>query len=339
MLQNVRERYTHGMMNVKILATARSFCSNPGEHQDLLRRAGCELILRPPSHPYSAAELAALLVETGAEGAVLGLDHCDESVFSAAKALRVVSRYGVGLDSVDVDAATRHGVVVTSTPGTNSVAVAELAIGLMFALARNLPNLASSARAGTFKRGTGWELTGKTLGLVGYGVIGREVAKRAVGLGMQVLAYDPFFTGDSGQTVMADLSRVLSEAHIVSLHAPLSAATANVINAETIAMMRDGAVLINTARGGLVDEQALYAALTRGRLAGAAMDAFAHEPPEESPLLALENFIATPHVGASTLESVARTGVLAAQNCLAVLQGEACPYIVNPAALEHRKPE
>lgn len=333
------ERYTQPIMNLKILATARSFCSTPGEHQDLLRRAGCELILRPPSHPYSAVELAALFSETGAHGAVLGLDQCDERAFAAAPALRTVARYGVGLDSVDLDAATRHGVIVTNTPGTNSIAVAELTIGLMFALARDLPNLASSAKTGAFRRGTGWELTGKTLGLVGYGVIGREVAKRAVGLGMRVLAYDPFFNGDPGQTEIADLARIFSEAHIISLHAPLSATTANVINAETIAMMRDGAVVINTARGGLVEEGALFTALTSGKLAGAAMDAFAHEPPEESPLLALDNFIATPHVGASTLESVARTGVLAAQNCLAVLRGEPCPSIVNPAALENRKPE
>jgi D-3-phosphoglycerate dehydrogenase len=313
-------------MTYRIVATARSFCNTPGAHHDYLRNHGCEVALRAAAHSLSADELRASV--PGVDGLILGLDRCDASVIAAADALKVISRYGVGVDQVDLAAASRRGIAVTTTPGANSAAVAELTIGLIFALARHIPRVAAAAQRGEWLRPMGWELNGKTLGVVGLGAIGREVASRAAGLGMRVIGYDPI-AGEIAGVERVSLPDLLQRADVVTLHVPLTPETANLINAESIAVMRDGAALINTARGGLVDEDALYDALTAGKLIGAAMDAFQHEPPDGSPLLRLDNFIAMPHLGATTRETTLKLSLLAAQNCVAVLRGEPCPYIIN----------
>lgn len=315
----------------RVLATARSFCRNDGPHLELLRDEGCDVDLGAEERPLGAAALAERI--PGYDGVILGLDDCDASVFAAADRLRVVSRYGVGVDAVDLDAASAHGVVVTNTPGSNAVAVAELAVGLMFALARDLPRTAASAKARHFSRSTGWELAGRTLGLVGYGAIGREVACRADGLGMRVLAYDPYAADDFAPAVASDLEPLLRASDVVSLHAALTPDTRRLMNAERLALMPSRAVLVNTARGDLIDEAALYDALRDGRLAGAALDAFAHEPPTDSPLLDLDTVIATPHLGAATRESTERTALMAARNLADVLHGRSCPHVVNRSAL------
>lgn len=315
------------MTDFRVLATARSFCNMAGEHHTYLKAHGCEVDLRPPTNPMTAAELGALL--PGYDGVVLGLDSCDESALAGADRLRVISRYGVGYDEVDLDAAARKGIAVTNTPGANQIAVAELTIALMFALARQVPLIASAARQNQWKRPTGIELTGKTLGLIGFGAIGREVARRALGIGMLVIAYDPFFKGEFPGVTLVTLEEVISRGQIISLHAALTPENHHLINAERLAQMQPGALLLNTARGGLVDEQALYDALSFGKLRGAAMDAFETEPPENSPLLTLDNFIATPHIGATTHESVERMAMMAARNLVAVLRGEPCESIVN----------
>lgn len=318
-------------MTFRVLATARSFCTTRGPHHDYLREQGCEADLRAPDHPLSAPELAAII--PGYDGVILGLDVCDASVIAAADRLRVISRYGAGYDKVDLEAATQRGIVVTNTPGANRIAVAELTIGLIFSLARRIPQVAANARQGIWTRAQGWELTGKTLGLIGLGAIGREVAQRAQGLGMRVLAYDPYVSAPVNGVTLVELDALLREAHVVSLHCAATPETINLINAERLAQMRPGAYLVNTARGDLVDEDALYQALVSGQLAGAASDVFRREPPEGSPLLALDNFIATLHMGSTTAESVERMALMAAQNLVAVLRGEPCPYVLNPAAL------
>jgi D-3-phosphoglycerate dehydrogenase len=204
----------------------------------------------------------------------------------------------------------------------------------MFSLARSTPQVANAARSGVWKRAPGIELSGKTLGVVGFGTIGRGVAERARALGMRVLAHDPYWRGDTGDVAFTDLGTLLREADIVSLHCALTPETERLINRERIAQMKYGAYLVNTARGDLVDEAALADALRNGKLAGAAADVFHDDPPAGSPLLKLENFIATPHIGATTREAVQRTSMMAAQNLVAVLRGEPCAYIVNAAALE-----
>jgi D-3-phosphoglycerate dehydrogenase len=321
-------------MSYRILVTARSFCNTPGAHHDFLREHGCAADLRAGANPLTADQLRDLI--PGYDGAILGLDHCDASVIECADRLKVISRYGVGVDEVDLEAASRRGILVTNTPGANQTAVAELTIGLLFALARDIPGVASASRTGQWKRSAGWELTGKTLGIIGFGAIGRDVARRAHALGMRVLAYDPVWRGEAEGAQPADLTTVLREADVISLHCALTPETQDLINAQTLSQMKPGAHLINTARGGLVDEVALYDALQSGRLGGAAADTFKQEPPTGSPLLTLDNFIATPHIGATTRESVLRMSMMSAQNLVAALRGEPCDYIVNAERLRRQ---
>lgn len=311
----------------RVLVTARSFANTPGAHQDMLREGGCELDLRAPSHPYKAEQLRELI--SGYDGVILGLDACDASVIERADQLKVISRYGVGVDAVDLQAAAAKGIAVTNTPGANMLGVSELTLGLLFALARQIPQVAAAAKGGAWTRPTGWELSGKQLGVVGFGAIGRDVGKKAVALGMKVLAYDPFWKGEMDGVENASLERVIAESDVITLHCSLTPETANLINTERIATMKDGAYVINTARGELVDEDALYNGLKSGRLAGAAIDAFRVEPPTGSPLLTLDNFIAIPHLGATTRESVQRMAMMASENLLAVLRGENCRYLVK----------
>lgn len=321
---------TRSTEGARVLITARSFRDTEGAHKQLLAAAGCELIACPNEHPLGAAELAQWVGDVDA--AILGLDVVDDQVLAAAPKLRVISRYGVGVDAVDVPACTRRGVVVTITPGANSVAVAELAIALLMALARSIPYHDRAAKLGKWNRVQGMELTGATLGLVGYGRIGREVAQRACALGMRVIAYDPLLPPEAfgGSPVTpCDLDTVLQTSDAISLHLPLTAETHNLIDAAALARMKPTAYLINTARGGLVDEEALYEALAARRLAGAAFDVFSKEPPEASGLVALDNFIAAPHIGSATRQTAARMSLMAAENALAVLRGERPPGVVN----------
>lgn len=322
------------MTNPKILITARSFRNSEGPHKQMLREAGYDLVECPNEHPLPAADLAQWIGDV--DGAILGLDAVTEEVFAAARRLRVISRFGVGVDAVDVPAATRHGVVVTITPGANSVAVAELAIALLLALARCIPYHDRVAKQGKWSRVQGMELSGSTLGLVGLGRIGRGVAQRAAALGMRVLAYDPMLPSASFAEIgvtHCELDDLLAASDAVSLHLPLTPETRNLIDARALARMKPTAYLINTARGGLIDEDALYEALVNRTIAGAACDVFAKEPPEPSGLVALDTFIAAPHIGSATAQTTTRMGMMAAENALAVLRGERPAGVVNPEAL------
>jgi D-3-phosphoglycerate dehydrogenase len=318
-------------LNGKILITARSFRKTEGPHKQILRDAGFELVESPNEQPLAATELAGWLSDV--DGAILGLDAVTEDALAAAVRLRVISRYGVGVDAVDVAAATRHGVVVTITPGANSVAVAELAIALLLALSRSIPYHDRVAKQGKWSRVQGMELSGATMGLVGLGRIGREVAQRAAALGMRVLAYDPLLPteGFAGLPVEpCSLADLLAASDAVSLHLPLTADTRNLIDAQALARMKPTAYLINTARGGLVDEAALNDALVAKKLAGAACDVFAQEPPDAGGLVSLDNFIAAPHIGSATAQTTLRMGLMAAENALAVFRGERPAGVVNP---------
>ncbi|MDR1164729.1 MAG: hydroxyacid dehydrogenase [Deltaproteobacteria bacterium] len=228
--------------------------------------------------------------------------------------LKIVGRAGAGLDNIDVQAAEELGVKVVNTPGLNSNAVAELTIALALSLARHIPQGASSLKEGRWEKKTlaGTEIFGKTMGLVGLGHIGKLVTAKALGLGMRVIAHDPFVAPEeiasSGATPVA-LAEIWREADYISLHLPKTAATQNIVSREVLAQFKPSAFLLNCARGGLVDEEALRAALEAGQIAGAALDVFSSEPPGDSPLLKLPNFIGVPHLGASTLE--AQLGVAA----------------------------
>ena len=229
-------------------------------------------------------------------------------VIKAAHRLKVIGRAGIGVDTIDVAAATTKGVVVMNTPFGNLITTAEHAIALMFALAREIPAANASTHAGKWEKNRfmGMELAGKTLGLIGCGNIGSIVADRAKGLKMKVIAYDPYLSPERAASLgveKAELDDLLTRADIVSLHAPLTEKTRNIVSREAIAKMKRGARLINCARGGLVDEAALREAIESGRLAGAAFDVFEKEPAKESALFGCERIVATPHLGASTTEA------------------------------------
>ncbi len=316
---------------MKILVTARSFRKTPGRHKELLEQSGHQVVESPLDRPLKEAEMVELISDV--DGGILGLDEVTANVIAAGKRLKVISRYGAGVDNVDLAAATASGVVVTNTPGANSIAVAELTLGLMLALARRIPQHHASAKAGSWSRVTGIELAGKTLGIVGLGQVSKEVIARAACFAMRILVHTSF--PDEGLTEAygveyVPLDRLLGEADFVSLHCSLTPERVKLIGERELKAMKPTSCLINTARGELVDEEALYRALREGWIAGAASDVFTQEPPAGNPLLELDNFIVTPHLGAITHESVLRMGVLASENALKVLRGERPLYVVNP---------
>jgi D-3-phosphoglycerate dehydrogenase len=263
----------------------------------------------------------------------------DESLIERAERLKVIGRAGVGVDNVDVDAATRRGIVVANAPESTVVSAAEHAIALMLALARNIPQAHSALKAGSWEkpRFAGIELAGKTLGVLGLGRIGREVARRALGLGMRVVAYDPFVAlerfRELGIEGASFPDEVYSVADVITLHLPLTNETRGLLGAEAFARMRDGVRIVNAARGELVDEEALADAIRTGKVAGAALDVFSSEP-YSGPLLELEQVVVTPHLAASTTEAQDRAGIIIAEQVTAALDGELVSTAVNIPIVE-----
>lgn len=247
-----------------------------------------------------------------------------EKILSAATNLKVIGRAGIGVDNVDIPAATKKGIIVMNTPFGNSITTAEHAIAMMMALARQLPEADASTRASKWEKNRfmGVEVTNKTLGLIGAGNIGSIVADRAIGLRMKVIAFDPFLTPERAQTLgveKVELDDLLARADFITLHTPLIDATRNILNAENLAKTKKGVRIVNCARGGLIDEEALYAALKSGHVAGAALDVFLVEPAENNPLFELPNVICTPHLGASTTEAQENVALQVAEQISAYL--------------------
>jgi D-3-phosphoglycerate dehydrogenase / 2-oxoglutarate reductase len=273
---------------------------------ELLRSAGWNIVLTTKDTLHAEiADADALVVRSATK--------VTPELLEKAPRLRVVGRAGVGVDNIDLEEATRRGVLVMSTPGGNAVSVAEHTFALLLALARQVPRLDKAIHEGRWEKSSaaGTEVRGKTLGLIGLGRIGSEVAVRAEAFDMRVLGYDPYISEAAAREVQVELvplERLLAESDFVSLHTALSPATQNLINANTLAQMKTGARLINAARGELVDEAALAEALRNGKLAGAAVDVFVEEPPKNSPLVGLANVIATPHVAGSTTEAQEEVG-------------------------------
>lgn len=317
---------------MKILVTPTSFLKpENAAAKAKLEAFADEVVYNDLGRPLQAEEILERL--DGVDGYVAGLDYITADVLEKAPgSLKVISRYGAGVDRVDMPAATAKGIQVTNTPGTNSVAVCELAFALMLCAARNIPKLHAAVEKGEWPRSQGIELRGKTLGIVGMGAIGKNLATRAKAFGMTVNAYDPYFDevfAKENGIGKLDLDTVLITSDFISLHVPLNDSTRHMINAEKIAEMKDGAVVINTARGGIIDEQAAADAVKSGKLGGLGLDAFEQEPLIESPLKGLDNVIFTPHTGAHTAEAVSGMGSMAVDNVIAVLSGEDCPYVLN----------
>jgi D-3-phosphoglycerate dehydrogenase len=318
----------------KVLVTARSFRKMEGNHWMVLKDAGYEIITPAQDQPLKEAEMIPLISEVDA--ALVGIDAVTERVIAAASRLKVVSKHGVGVDNIDVPAATRAGVIVTSTPGANQVSVAEMTVALILGLTRKMAYHDTVVKSGGWSRIIGTELAGKTVGVVGLGRIGKEVVLRLKGFQVNFLAYDVYqdkaFAAEHGVGFVT-LDELLADSDIITLHAVLTAESKSLIGEKELALMKSGAYFVNTARGGLVDEQALSVALMENRLAGAGLDVFADEPPKDSPLLKLgEKVLLAPHLGAQTTETVLRMGRMAAENIVQVLSGERPVGLVNPEA-------
>ena len=250
--------------------------------------------------------------------AIRSATKVDKKLVDAASKLKVVGRAGIGVDNVDLPACTNKGIVVMNTPMGNAITTAEHALSMMFSLARHIPQANQTTHAGKWAKSlyTGIELSGKMLGIIGSGNIGSIVATKALGIGLKVQAYDPYLTQDRANSLGIDkveLNYLLSTSDIVSLHVPKTEETENIIDATALNTMKKGAMLINCARGGLIDELALYVALKKGHLHGAALDVFSQEPAKQSPLFELDNIICTPHLGASTQEAQEKVAVQIAE--------------------------
>jgi phosphoglycerate dehydrogenase-like enzyme len=317
-----------------VVITTEALRNAPGAHVDLLRQAGYEV--RYPGKTVLSTEDDTLEALAGHVAVIAGSEPYTERVLAGLPQLRVISRNGVGYDRIDVPAATRRGVAVAITPEGNHQAVAEHTFALLLAVARGIVTNAIDTRAGNWRRRTFFiPLRGKTLGIVGLGRIGRSVAVRGAAFGMRLVAHeeapDLEFV-EKYDVQLADLDTLLSQADFVTLHTPMSPQTQGLINRDSLARMKRGSVLVNTARGGLVDEGALCEALMSGHLAGAGLDVLLVEPPpKDHPLLALDNVIVSPHVAALDERAMVDMSVGAARNIVDLLGGRwPAGSLVNP---------
>jgi D-3-phosphoglycerate dehydrogenase / 2-oxoglutarate reductase len=293
-------------------------------------------------------DVRADLAREGLAGAVEPYDalvvrsqtRVDGPVVDAGTNLKVIARAGIGLDNVDVEAATRRGVMVVNAPQSNILSAAEHTMALLLAVARNVPQANAALRSGAWERERfqGVELHGKTLGVIGLGRVGTMVAQRALAFGMRIVSYDPYVSRERarqmGIELMPDLGALLVQADFVTIHLPRTPDTEGLIGERELALMKEGARLVNTARGGIVDEAALERSLRQGHLGGAALDVFADEPVTDHPLFGLDDVVVTPHLGAATAEAQDKAGIAIAEMVRLALRGEYVPYAVNVAAAE-----
>lgn len=317
---------------MKALVTSTSFLKpQNSKAKALLESFFDEIVYNDLGVPLAGEQILTRL--EGCDAYIAGVDYITADVIEKMpESVKVISRYGVGVDRVDLAAAKAKGIVVTNTPGANSTAVCELAFSLMLCACRNIPQLHQAVTDGLWPRSEGIELAGRTLGIVGMGAIGKRLALRAKAFEMDVVAYDPYFDeafASANGIRRMELDALLSCADVVSLHVPLNDQTKYMINAERIEKMKKGVIIINTARGGLIDEAAAAEALKAGKLGGLGLDAFEQEPLTDSPLKGLPRVIFTPHTGAHTGEAVSNMGMMSVQNAIAVLKGEPCRFILK----------
>jgi D-3-phosphoglycerate dehydrogenase len=314
----------------RIALTTTSYQDTPGEHHQVLEDSGYDVVRA--RGPLDEQQMLDLVAEHGGfDGLLNGDDEITakviDAMLEAPTPLRVIAKYGIGLDSIDVDHATAKGIPVLFTPGVNHTTVAEHALGLMVGLAKHFWVHLSAVKGGQWKRVTGTELAGKTIAVLGMGRIGKELLIRAMACGMKPMGFDVYwdedFAKEHGVRRAESIAEALREADVVSLHLPLTDETKHVINAESLATMRDGAMLINTARGGLIDEQAVAEACKSGKLGGYAGDVLDQEPMRTPhPFQEVDNVLITPHVGSRTVESVGRQAMRATKNLVNYLEGD-----------------
>ena len=304
-------------MTEKILTTPRSYGKNMPELFEQLEAAGYEVVRNSTGGILEKEQMKALIADCS--GIIVGVDPLDAEVLSCAPRLRAIAKYGVGVDNIDLDYCKAHGIKVSRTVGANSEAVADYAMTLIMAVARKAVMIDRKCRGRDWSKISTRDVSGATLGLFGLGAIGKHVAKRAQGFGMKVLAFDPYWPEEyarENNIIRADAETIFREADFISLHLPLMESTRNFVGEKEIAMMKRDAVIINTARGGLIDEAALLRALKEGRIYGAGIDAFAQEPPEDPAWFELDNVVIGSHCAASTTGATRNMGRMATQNIL-----------------------
>lgn len=302
---------------------------------DILEREGFAVDNKPG---LSAEDLRAIIGEYDAL-VVRSATTVNAPLIAAAARMKIIGRAGTGVDNIDVAAATRKGILVMNTPGGNTISAAEHTVSMMLALARNIPQAHGSLARGEWdrKRYTGVEVFGKTLGIIGLGKIGREVASRCQAFGMKVIGYDPVLAGDVAAKLnieLVSLEELFHRSDFITLHTPLTNETRWLLNDATLARCKRGVRIVNCARGGIVEEGALYRALQSGHIGGAALDVFEQEPPHDNPLLKHERVVATPHLGASTEEAQEKVAVQIAQQIADALHGRGYSGLVNGEALQ-----
>lgn len=304
-------------MKGKILTTPRSYGKNMPELFEQLEAAGYEVVKNTSGGILEREEMKRLIADC--DGIIVGVDPLDAEVLACATKLRAVAKYGVGVDNIDLDYCKAHNIKVSRTVGANSEAVADYAMTLMMAVARKAVLIDRKCRKLDWGKISTRDVSHATLGLFGLGAIGKHVAKRAQGFGMKVLAYDPYWPEEyarANDIEQADAETIFRNADFISLHLPLMESTKNFVGEKEIAMMKKDAVIINTARGGLIDEAALLKALKEERIYGAGIDAFAHEPPEDEAWFELDNVVIGSHCAASTTGATQNMGRMATENLL-----------------------
>jgi len=315
---------------MKILITPRSFTSISDKPIKMLTEKGYEIQINNTGRPYKKEEMLNLIRDV--DGIIIGIDELSAEIIEEANELKVISKYGIGLDNIDINMATNKKIVVTNTPTANVDAVADLAFGLILSLARRVPEADQKTKSGKWEKIIGKSVWEKTLGIIGLGKIGRQVAKRAQGFEMRILAFDIVKDKKFAQKYgvkYVDLEKLLQKSDYISIHIPLNDDTRGMISYRELGKIKKEAFLINTSRGGIVDEEALYDALRNNKLRGAALDVYENEPIQETPLKELNNVIMTPHIGAYTEEAIENMGIQAAQSLIDVLEGREPQNRVN----------
>ena len=322
-------------MTYKVLSTSPSFGLYVSEPVEYLKSQKCEVELSPPGKSWSEEELIEKAKDVDA--IVVGFEKMSEPVIRASRKLKIITKHGAGVDNIDMKAASAKGIVVTSAPGANSDAVADLTIGLFLSLARRIPQADRSVREGRWPRMVGDQINEKVLGIIGLGQVGKKVAKRALGFDMKVITYDVIkdeaFARKYGIAYVT-LDEALAEADFISIHVPLIPPTRNLIGERELGLMKKGAYLVSISRGGIVNEEALYKSLKEGKIKGAALDVFSQEPPKESPLLTLDNVILSPHMAGYTYEALRDTGMICVRSIIDVFEGRQPQFVVNAEVLK-----
>lgn len=308
--------------NYKLAVLARSFGRASSKPLEYLEQNGITVEIRRNNDVNNEKKVAELIGD--ADAAIVGSDKIGDLVFEKCVNLKVISKHGVGLDSIDLEGAEKRGIAVLNTPGANHESVADLTWLLILAASRNLINASLSMKQKDWKYAyLGNEVYRKTIGIIGFGRIGKAVARRAIGFENRILVYDPNIEAieaiDKLDIQKVSFETLLAESDIITLHAPLTLETEGMIEEKALKIVKPGVIIVNTSRGELINEKALYNALLSGRVKMAALDVFSHEPPVDSPLLSLKNVIPTPHIGTHTFETNLRMGMMAAENVVKAL--------------------